>query len=361
MNPPTAIAYFITHHGYGHATRAAAVMAAVERVVAPQVRFELFTTCPRAIFNDSLKNNFGYHAVQADVGMVQDSPLKADIEATCRKLADWIPFDTDLIGQLAEIVLERRCARVVCDISPLGIAVAQAARLPCVLIENFTWDWIYAPYTERVPALAPYVDYLSALYAQADLRIQTEPLCQAVDGALVLPPISRMPRTAPDVIREGLNIAADQKMVLVSMGGVPDRFEFLGHLPADLDAVVVITGIDSPTVSHPSVITLPAHSAYYHPDLLQAADLLIGKAGYSTIAEAYQCGTPFGFVARADSPESPPLERFILKNMSSRPIRAEDYHCGRWLRMLPELLTLPRSRPATANGAIAAADVLCRQ
>jgi hypothetical protein len=360
MNPSTAIAYFITHHGYGHATRAAAVMAAVERA-SSQVRFELFTTSPRAIFNDSLKGDFGYHAVQADVGMVQDSPLKADIEATCRKLADWIPFDPDAIEHLAEMVLERRCTRVVCDISPLGIAVARAARLPCVLIENFTWDWIYAPYMDRAPALTPYIDYLSALYAQADLRIQTEPLCQAVDGALLLPPISRMPRTAPEVIRERLNIAANQKMVLVSMGGIPDRFEFLGHMPADLDAVIVITGVESPIVGHPGVIALPAHSAYYHPDLLQAADLLIGKAGYSTIAEAYQCGTPFGFVARADSPESPPLERFILKNMSSRPIRSEDYHCGRWLRMLPELLSLPRSRPATANGAIAAADALCRQ
>lgn len=360
MNPPTAIAYFITHHGFGHATRAAAVMAAVERVLS-QVRFELFTTCPRAIFNDSLKNDFGYHAVQVDVGMVQHSPLNADIEATCRKLADWIPFDTDPIKHLAGIVLERRCTRVVCDISPLGIAVAKAARLPCVLIENFTWDWIYAPYIDRVPALTPYIDYLCALYAQADLRIQTEPLCHTVGGALVLPPISRIPRATPDVIRERLNIAADQKMVLVSMGGIPDRFEFLGHMPADLDAVIVITGVDSPAVSHEKVIALPVHSAFYHPDLLQAADLLIGKAGYSTIAEAYQCGTPFGFIARADSPESPSLERFILENMSSRPIRAEDYHCGRWLRMLPELLTLPRSRPATANGAIAVADVLCRQ
>ena len=350
MTSTPTFAYFITDHGFGHASRAAAVMAAMQRV-SPRVRFELFTTCPRWIFEDSLQGGFGYQEVRADVGMVQRSPLEADLDATLRELEGWMPFDTTLIDRLAQAVTERQCRVVVCDISPLGVAVAKSASLPCVLIENFTWDWIYAPYLRQVPALAVHAEFFRNIYDAADLRIQTEPLCRAVDGAVRVAPISRAPRTAPEALRARLNIPTDARMVLVSMGGVPDRFQFLERLPAVLDAFIVIPGAGDMPRSHEKVIPLPARSGFFHPDLLRAADLLIGKAGYSTIAEAFHTGVPFGYIARTQSPESPALERFITACISSRPISTDDYTTGRWMEMLPELLALPRGPPAGPNGA----------
>lgn len=354
---PIRIAYFISDHGFGHAGRAAAVMTAVRRLL-PAARFELFTTCPRWIFSDSLGDAFGYHPELVDVGVVQRSPLEVDMEATLRALAGWIPFDPATVDRLARTLAERRCRLVVCDISPLGIAAAKAAGLPCVLIENFTWDWLYAPFTAQLRDLERFAETFRAIYATVDLHIQTEPLCRPADGTVRVAPISRRPRTAPDVVRAGLNIPREAKMVLVSMGGIPDRFQFLEQLPTKLDIHLVIPGAAGAAGPHANIVALPVRSAFFHPDLLQAADLLIGKAGYSTIAEAYHVGVPFGFIARTRSPESPALERFIRAYLSCRAISAADYASGRWLKILPELLALPRRRPASANGADAVARLL---
>jgi hypothetical protein len=352
-----AIAYFISYHGFGHASRAAAVMAALARR-RPGVRLELFTDCPAWIFSDSLTVPFGYHPLRADIGMMQRSPLEEDPAATLSALDAWLPFDAARIDGLGRSLCRLNVRLVLCDISALGLAAARQADLPGVLIENFTWDFIYAGYFSAAPGLRAHADFFHRAYARADLRIQTDPLCRAVPGAPRVPPIARTPRTEPAEIRRRLKVPAGAPLVLLSMGGIPDQFRFLSRLPKRIDPYIVIPGADHRTSPHPRVILLPTHSAYFHPDLLQAADLLIGKAGYSTLAEAYLTGTPFGYLPRPQSPESPALERFLQEHLSCRAIAAEEYNDGRWLSRLPDLLGLPRGRPPAENGADAAVRLL---
>lgn len=357
MTQPPAIAFFISNHGFGHACRAAAVMAAIERR-APQTRFELFTTCPKWLFEDTLANGFGYYEVQSDVGIVQRSALEEDWWATSRELSAWLPFHPDTIDRLAAHLQQTQCRLVVCDISAMGIAAAKAAGLPSVLIENFTWDYLYAPFFDQVPDLEIPTYCLKNIYSQVDLHIQTQPLCKHAADAIQVGPISRRPRTPATRIREQLNIPPEAKMVLVSMGGVPDRFDFLERLPAWIDAYLVIPGTQHISCDHEKVILLPAHSNYFHPDLIQAADLIVAKAGYSTIAEAYQAGLPFAYVARPQSPESPALEHFLDSRLASVRITPEQYNRGQWITMLPDLLKLSRNTSPAENGADKVARLL---
>ena len=163
---PPVIAYFITPHGFGHASRAAAVMAATSNLITG-IRFELFTTCPQWIFEESLETQFGYHPVPTDIGLVQTSPLSEDLPATCRQLNRMLPFDKSVVKGLASEILKLNCRLVICDIAPLGITVARAAGVPSVLVENFTWDWIYSGYLEAEPGLKPHIDYLAEIFRQA--------------------------------------------------------------------------------------------------------------------------------------------------------------------------------------------------
>ncbi|MBT8342036.1 MAG: YchJ family protein [Desulfatitalea sp.] len=351
------IAYFITDHGFGHASRSAAIMAALARQVG-DIRFELFTTSPQWIFSDSLGGDFGYHEIRNDVGMVQRSPIEVDLDATVQALNRLMPFDPGTVSSLVEQVQKSGCRLIVCDISALGIVVAQGAGLPSVLIENFTWDFIYASCLEQASGLEMFADYLKHIYAQADLHIQCEPICRPAAGASVVSPVSRSPRTPAARIRRALNIADNRKMVLVSMGGIPDQFHFLTHTSKDLPAHLVVPSANGLRSNHPHITLLPTHSRFYHPDLLAAADLLIGKAGYSTIAEAYQAGVPFGYIPRCESAESPALERFITTHLPSRSISADVYNQGQWLAMLPELLTLEKVPQPNENGADTVARIL---
>jgi hypothetical protein len=357
MSDPTAIAYFITPHGFGHASRAAAVMAAVQERAA-HVRFELFTTCPKQIFNQSLMASFGYHATDVDIGVVQTSPLKEDLPATCRALDGWLPFNKAAIAQTAQHLKRTRCALVVCDISPFGIEAAAEAGIPSLLVENFTWDWIYHRYAADAPCLLPHSSTMQAIFARVGYRIQTRPLCQPVDCDLTIGPISRKVRTGRRQSRKALNIPDDATMVLISMGGVRDRFEFLDRIPDRSDLFFVIPNTDGLVAPQQNVILLPTHSAFFHPDLLLAADLVIGKVGYSTLSEIHQAGTPFGYIPRPESPESDPLIDFIKNHMTARPISARAYSSGRWIDQLPQLLSLPRSQPAKRNGADQAAEFI---
>ena len=239
---------------------------------------------------------------------------------------------------------------VVCDIAPLGIAAARVAGVPSVLIENFTWDWIYSGYLEAEPGLKPHIEYLAGIFRQADHHIQISPLCNPMKDCIKTGPISRKARSPRSRVRSRLGIGETDKMVLVSMGGVPDRFDFLSTLPGQLEPFLVISGAAGRRPSHPRVLLLPAQSDFYHPDLIRAADALVAKAGYSTVAEAYQSNLPFAYICRPDSPESDALEKFIVRHLPSRSISPEAYAEGTWIGAVNELLALPRPMTQRENG-----------
>lgn len=350
-------AYFVTPHGFGHASRASAVMAAIHTIL-PQVRFEIFTSCPEWIFHDSIKAPFGYHHMKTDIGFVQTSPLVEDVQATCSALDQWLPFDDALVNDLSTQLTTLNCRIVICDISALGIVSACKASLPNVLIESFTWDWIYKSYAEETPELATAASIFGEMYQKVDLRIQTEPLCKRIDNLPKVNPIYRWPKTDRQKTRDLLGIPSTEKMVLVSMGGVPDRFEFLDSLPEYLDLSIVIPGADGMHTSHPKIKLLPTFSKFYHPDLLNAADVLIGKAGYSIIAEASHSGIPYGYILRPHFPETVYLERFIMENMQGLPIPSADHITGRWIKKLPTLLEMAPKRSSVENGAFQSAQLL---
>jgi UDP:flavonoid glycosyltransferase YjiC (YdhE family) len=356
----TSIAYFITPHGFGHATRACAVMAALQ-AGRPDVRFEIFTQVPRWVFADSLTGSFDYHPLYTDVGLVQLSPMVEDVPGTIQRLSEIYPFREAQVRSLAQQIRQLGCQAVLCDVAPLGIAVAKAAGVPSVLIENFTWDWIYETYAAEAPGLWPYIEYLRSAFAAADHHIQTAPVCapRAVD--FTTPPVSRSPRTPIDIVRERLSIPAEAKAILLTMGGIePEQYRFLDQLP-ERDIYFVIPGGGRAAMERVgNAILLPHHSQFFHPDLLNACDAVVGKLGYSTVAEAYHAGVPFGYVPRSRLRESELLGSYVQRELNGIEISSAEFGEGRWLDVLPDLRARPRIKRNTPNGAVQIAKFVKR-
>lgn len=351
------IAYFVSPHGFGHAARAAAVMESLH-AIAPAICFEIFTAVPPWFFQDSISAEFGYHRLVTDVGLAQESALREDMGATLQRLAELYPFRTAHVDEVARQVTDMGCEGVVCDIAPLGIAVARAAHLPSILVENFTWDWIYAGYLDLEPRLADYIAYLRDAFAGADYHVQTEPVCDYRRAHLVTPPVSRRPRNPAPVIRERLDISAAGPAVLVTMGGIPERHAFL-HALTKVDGIYfLIPGAVESAERIGNVILLPHRSDYYHPDLLNACDAVVGKSGYSTVAETYYAGIPFGYISRARFREAARVAGFIEREMSGFEIGETEFAEGAWLSRLPELLTMPRKVRNGANGSLEVATFI---
>ncbi|MCO6450019.1 MAG: hypothetical protein J5I90_04450 [Caldilineales bacterium] len=359
-NRDQAVAFFITPHGFGHAARACAVMSAMLAQDA-SLHFHIFTTVPVWFFEESLepetRANFTHHELECDVGLAQSTSLHEDLGETLERLMRFLPFDPALVSDLAAELRRLRCRLVLCDIAPLGIAVAQKAGIPSILIENFTWDWIYAGHGEQTP-LQPYRDYLAMWFAVADYRIQAEPVCQPAAADLRTHPISRASRRSAQSVRNELGLPFGTALVLISMGGVAWDYTFLPQLKRCENMWFILPGGDEPARQEDNLLIWPYRSGWYHPDIVQACDAVVAKLGYSTVAEAYQAGVPLGYVTRPHFRESPVLQAWVERNMSAQGIDGNHFGDGGWIERLPELLALPRRATSLDTGASQAAKFI---
>lgn len=345
------IAYFVTPHGFGHAARAVAVMEALAEID-PAVQFEIFTTVPAWFFQDSLGAVFNYHHLETDVGLVQKSAFQADLDDTLRCLSDFFPLAPPLIAQIAETINVLNCLLVICDIAPMGILVAKEAGVPSLLVENFTWDWLYGQYTGCDSRINRYIEYLEPIFKAADYHIQAEPVCDRHPCDLSAAPVSRKIKTAASEVRKHLGVPPSGKMVLITTGGIPQTYGFLDRLADLREITFVMPGAGQQMKIVANLIILPHRSDFYHPDLVGAADAVIGKVGYSTLAEVYHGGIPFGYVARSDFRESDSMVNFIQTRMPGIAVGEPEFANGCWTAKLDELLNLSPVQCNIANGAV---------
>ena len=343
------LAYFISPHGFGHAARAASVMEAIYEIET-SIRFEIFTRVPSWFFQDSLSAPFTYHSLLTDIGMVQKTPLREDLGKTIQHLDDFLPFEPTLINYLARQLNRLKCELVICDIAPMGIVAAQHAAIPSVLVENFTWDWIYKGYASLNEQINNHVEYLGRIFDSVTYHIQTEPVCFHRKADLLTQPVSRKVKTHYRKIRRQLHVPVDKKVILITMGGIPQKYASVKGLTTQADVYFIIPGSSESMELTENLVLLPHHSNFYHPDLVNASDAVLGKLGYSTLAEAYHAGVPFGYISRPNFRESERLVAYIEKEMSGIAIQEADFLSGNWVSQLPKLLTLRGAQREGPNG-----------
>ena len=342
------IAFFVSPHGFGHAARAASIMEALT-AIDPAFHFDIFTTVPDWFFAQSDSFSFTYHHILTDIGLVQQTPFQADLKATIRALKQFFPFDPAEVASRAGKLQQQNCELVVCDIAPLGIRIAQKANLPSVLVENFTWPWLYQGYSDK--RLNEFNLYLQPIFADATYHIKTQPVCQSGPAALSAAPVSRKVKVPSREIRRRLGLSESCKVVMITAGGAPKNYSFIDNLKQVKAYYFILPGAADIEARQDNLVLLPENSAYFHPDLINAADAVVGKVGYSTIAEIYQTGVPFGYIARPENREMQPLVDFIENQMSGMAIAESEFHNGTFIEHLEKLLKIPRTPGNRSNGA----------
>ena len=347
---PVTIAYFISSHGFGHAARAAAVMQATA-AYHPEVQFEVFTAVPSWFFQNSLSIPFKHHHLLTDFGLVQKAPFQADLEDTLNCLEEFYPISPRRLDEISETIQQLECRIIICDIAPMGLLIANHIGIPSMLVENFTWDWIYQQYSGSNEDFNKYIDYLKPIFESADHHVQTKPICSPKSPDLITGPVSRKPRTPRDQIRQRLGLLPNRNMILLTTGGIPQPYEFIPRLEESSEFTFVMPGAGPTIDKRNNLIILPHRSDYYHPDLVIASDAVLGKVGYSTLAEVYYAGVPFGYVARANYNESGPMVNFIKQQMPGFAVDESEFFTGKWMDRITELLMLPRVDREEPNGA----------
>ena len=352
------IAYFISSHGFGHASRASAIMEALT-ALDPQIRFDIYTGTPEWLFRDAGLTNFTYHPGAVDVGLVQLNPMDHDLPRSVINIRDYLNSIPERSDALAAELHSLGIEAVICDISPLGIITGKKAELPTFLFENFTWDWLYELYVPQCPDFQPLNDRLREIFIQADFRMQSEPLCDPISGAdILIPPASRKPHHTAEEFRTSLGIPDSHRIGLISMGGIPENLDFAVDCPISDNVTLLLPGTFEKTEKLGNKILLPHHSGYYHPDMVHAADFIIGKAGYSTIAEVCAAGAAYGFISRDNFRESDVTADFLRKRPNTLEIALDRFEAFSLDEEIGKLLDLGRIAPQPVNGSDIAAKFL---
>ena len=184
------IAFFISSHGFGHASRSAALIQALV-TKNPNVHATIYTETPRWFFEDALTVPFNFRKMQTDVGVIQTTAIEMDIPGTLKKLERFLAELPENSVRVADLLCNENVDFVVADISPLAIVSAEKAGIPSLLLENFTWDWIYQPFAQAYPGFEKINRQLAQIYQQATCHGQYAPACAPdAGGDFILPPVS---------------------------------------------------------------------------------------------------------------------------------------------------------------------------
>ncbi|MFM7325840.1 MAG: glycosyl transferase, partial [Nodosilinea sp.] len=217
---PAPVLYIaITNHGFGHATRVASIAATV-KALAPEVELIVATTAPRWLLAEYLPWEFEYHPVAFDIGVIQPDSLTLDRPATLAQLQQIQASQEQRVAAEVPFLQARRVQLVLADIPPLATALAQAAGVPCWMVGNFGWDFIYRALGQE---FAEATDWVGECFAHCD-RLFRLPFHEAMAAFPVVQEVGLTggtPRYDTDHLRRRWQLEAPpERTILLTFGGL---------------------------------------------------------------------------------------------------------------------------------------------
>ena len=362
------IFFYISGHGFGHASRQIEVMRALcER--RPDLRLVVRTSAPRWLFDLTLGQLVEVHDVEADTGVVQIDSLRLDATQSVGRA--WT-FHRDLDRRAAREarVLEASGALlVVGDIPPIAFAAAARVGLPAVAVANFTWDWIYEGYPEQLANAPGLLTAIRDAYSSAAVawRLPLSGGFTTCPSVIDVPFIARRSCRDPESVRHALGLPTDRPLALVSFGryGLDGLdWDAVGRLPR-----YGIVRTDDPETTRTArdeqgagktIFRLDEAGVYAsglrYEDLVAAVDVVVTKPGYGIIAECIANDTAILYTTRCRFPEYEVLVTEMPRFTRCVFIDQNDLRAGRWAEHLDKLLAqaAPPERPATTGADIIA-------
>jgi len=351
------VAFYITGHGFGHATRMAAVASALAEQV-PGLRLTFITTAPEWLLRLNLSSEFRIRPRALDVGVIQFDSISLDPAATLAAYARLLEEQPAVIREEAEILRRESVDLVVADIPPAAFLVAQRAGLPGVGISNFSWDWIYADYVCALPEYMPILDAIREAYGRADLflRLPFHGPCDAFKSIRDIPLIARCARHPREEVRRMLGLDGSRPVILLSFGGFEirgidfDRVERLG------DYCFLATQPTPRPLRNVRVVTM---DGLKYEEVVAQADAVITKPGYGIVSDCLANRTPLLYTPRGEFAEYAALVAGLERFGVSAFIGTQDLLAGNWRASLDDLLRRPRVWPdLPVNGVDVAAGIL---
>jgi hypothetical protein len=345
------LAFYISGHGFGHASRDIEVLNAVH-ARRPDIRVVVRTTVARWLFDLTMRGPFVYDEVQCDTGLVQIDGLRLDEAETLRRARAFMDTLPARAAAEAEALRRLGVSLVVYDIPALGSAAAHTAGLPAIALGNFSWDWAYAAYD----GAADVADAVARAYetTAVALRLPMQGGFASFPCVEDVPYIARRSARPVADTRAALGLGPDDRVVLTSFGGhgvvemdLPalealEGYVVLvsGSIPFGLDGAALLGAGRRGRLVPFDERALYAQGIRYE-DLVAAADVVVTKPGFGIIAECIAHDTAMVYTSRGRFIEYDVLVREMPRVLRCRFLEQADFFAGRWREALDAVLAQP--------------------
>ena len=325
MSRPT-LYIAVTNHGFGHAVRASSVAAAIQKLC-PEILLILVTTAPRWLLETYIPGDFIHRPRALDVGVIQSDSLTMDKEATLEKLQQIRASTRSIVAGEVNFIRTNRIGLILADIPPLATAIAASAKIPCWMLSNFGWDFIYRDWGGEFVEIA---DWISECYGKCD-RLFRLPLHEPMSAFPRVTDVGLTggtPRYTSDQLRQmfGLSTPPD-KTVLLTFGGL-NLLDIPYNTLSQFSDWHFIT-FDEQAPDLPNLLKVSGKD--YRPvEFMPLCGRVVSKPGYSTFAEALRLDIPIVSLTREGFAESSLLLEGIQNNAYHQIVTPAEFFEGNW-------------------------------
>ncbi|KAH7106291.1 hypothetical protein BKA62DRAFT_612214 [Auriculariales sp. MPI-PUGE-AT-0066] len=137
------IAYFVSGHGYGHATRVSALVGHLLALGARLIEHPSLSP-PAHIFSDSINAGAQYRNADIDPIIVQPLAYRIDRTKSVKILESFLKRKHQKVKTESDWLTANAIDCVITDAACLGCLAADAAGIPSILCTNFTFDSIFS-------------------------------------------------------------------------------------------------------------------------------------------------------------------------------------------------------------------------
>ena len=352
---PPGLFVAISSHGFGHLAQTAPVVNALWRQF-PSLRVIVQSLAPKELLARQFVHEFEYVRQPTDVAMVMSGSLDVRVAESA---AEYAAFHRDWEGRVqrqAELLHHYRPDLVLANVPYLLPAAASRAGIPSVALCSLNWLDIYSAYCEKEPRSDTIRQQILQAYSTAELFLQPLPSMpmSSLSNRCPIGPIARRGYSRREEMGAKLGLAADEKLVLVSLGGIPSLLP-VARWRAIPGVRFLVSG--SPVADQPHIHSVESLDIPYI-DLLCSCDALVTKPGYGSFVEAACNRIPVLYVPRDGWPEAPFLTAWLQTVIPCREISRAALEQGEFANELNSLFTQPPMPAVEPTGIADAVEIL---
>ncbi|KAK7845440.1 l-arabinokinase, partial [Quercus suber] len=268
-------AYYVSGHGFGHATR---VVEVVRHLIRAGHDVHMVTGAPDFVFTSEIQSpRLLFRKVVLDCGAVQADALTVDPIASLEKYSQMsIVPRASVLATEVQWLNSIKADLVISDVVPIACRAAADAGIRSVCVTNFSWDFIYVEYV--MVAGSHYRSVLQQIaedYSHSEfvIRLPGYSPMPAFRGVIDVPLVVRRLHKSREEVRKDLGVPDDVKLVIFNFGGQPAGWKLKEeYLPAGW--LCLVCGASDNQELPPNFIKLAKD--VYTPDLIAASDCMLG-------------------------------------------------------------------------------------